>query len=99
MLPLQTAVEGNFPFQKIHINLLGKLPLSSKNANTYILGVIDAFSKYVIAIAIPDKQCKTVAEALTEHVFLKFSVPNLIVSDCGQEFVAEIMRTFEHQKA
>ena len=92
ILPLSVNSECSFPLQRVQIDLLGRLPVGSKSGAVYILGIMCSFSKYVIAVPLQDKQSKTVAEALVEHLILKEGSPLVIVSDLGSEFVSEVFR-------
>jgi transposase InsO family protein len=48
------------------------------------------FSKYGVAVPIRNKEATTVAKALVDHVFLKWSLPFEVLSDQGKEFEAEL---------
>jgi len=52
----------------------------------YILTTVCAFTKYAVAVAIPDKSATTVAHASVENVILKLGCPVSIHSDLGKEF-------------
>jgi hypothetical protein len=79
------------PFETISIDLVGPFP-ETVIGNTYILTIIDHFTRYPIAIPIPDKKPETVAKALKTHVFLAFPFwPTKILSDKGSEFVNPVI--------
>ena len=59
------------PFQMLYIDLVGPLRPSAKG-NTNILTCICAFTRWPIAIPLPNKRTKTIADALYNHVFLQF---------------------------
>jgi hypothetical protein len=59
--------------------------------NKYVLAITDAFTKYAIIVAIPNKEAITVAKAVFENWICKFSVPKVLVSDRGKEFDNQIM--------
>jgi hypothetical protein len=73
----------------VSIDIVGPLPLT-RNNNRYILTIVDNLTRYVVAVAIPDMTANTVAEALTNHYFLIYSPPKIIVSDQGRNFTSEI---------
>lgn len=56
----------------------------------YHMHMVDLTTHYNVSIAIPDKNAKTVSDALHEHLILKFGAPKTILSDLGTEFTAEI---------
>eukprot|EP00775_Hariotina_reticulata_P015062 gene15062-biopygen997 len=47
---------------------------------------IEAFSKYLVAVPLPDKKPETVALAFLRHVLSRFAAPGQVVSDNGAEF-------------
>ena len=87
---LQETTEAQFPFQILHIDLCGPYVLSSQG-NNYILTAVDRYSNWIEAIPIPNKDSKTVAQALLQRVFCQPALPEYLVSDRGGEFTSELM--------
>lgn len=85
---LQVYAAGE-PFQRLAVDILGPLPASNKN-NKYILVVMDYFTKWVEAFALPDQKAETTAEALVNGVISRFGVPIEIHSDQGRNFESEV---------
>ena len=54
--------------------------------NRFILSVIDHLTRFVVLIAIPNKEATTVARKLVERVFSIFGPPETLHSDQGNEF-------------
>ena len=79
------------PMQKVHIDLTGP-HITSSYGYKYILTVICAFTKYLIAVPIRDKMSKVVARALVKHVYLVHGAPELLVHDQGGEFWSDVMK-------
>ena len=46
-------------FERVHLDLFG--PLKTHTGKSYIMTVVDSFSKYARFIVIPDKKASTVA--------------------------------------
>lgn len=62
-------------------------PLSeTKNGNKYILVIVDSFSKYIRAIAVPNKETITACKTILENWCWTFGLPEKILSDLGGEF-------------
>ncbi len=57
-----------------------------------VLVMTDAFTKYSEAIAIPDKQAKTVAVEIFVHWICRFGSPIKIHSDNGTKFVNKLKK-------
>ena len=85
---LQTPQAGE-PWERVSIDITGPHPKSSRQ-NQYILTVIDHFSKWAEAIAIPNHTAIVVAKALLVHVFSRYGTPVQLLSDQGREFQSEL---------
>lgn len=70
--------------ERVHIDLLGPLPVN--NNCKYVMIIVDAYSKFLQLVPLPDKQMVTTSQAFYDHWITLFSVPNLVVSDLGLEF-------------
>lgn len=80
------------PFHTIHMDHLGPF-VRSKDCNTHVLTVVDAFTKYVFIRAVKDLKTKSTIKAL-EKIFYDFGVPSRIVSDRGTSFTSKAFKTF-----
>lgn len=85
--PMKTSA----PFERIAIDILGPLPVTSRR-NRYCLCVVDMFSRYPMIFPIPNQRTSTVATTLLERVFMEFGFPAEILSDRGSNFVSELMK-------
>jgi hypothetical protein len=90
-LPIGRPSAATFPFEKIAIDVLGPLPMTSRK-NRYCLCVVDIFSRYPIIIPVPNQRTSTIATALTEKVFLEYGFPAELLSDRGTNFMSELFR-------
>ena len=72
----------------VGIDLVGEC-LETTTGNKWILTITDHFTRWPIAVAIPDKQASTVAKALYEHLITEHGTPRKILTDQGKEFVNE----------
>eukprot|EP00775_Hariotina_reticulata_P009673 gene9673-biopygen11573 len=68
-----------------HIDLAGPLPVS-KRGSRFVMVAVEAFSKYLVAVPLPDKKPETVALAFLQHVLSRFAAPGQVVSDNGTGF-------------
>lgn len=62
------------PWRRVSRDFVGLLP-RSKKGNTFLFVVVDAFTKYVIMVALKKSQALTTVHILKEQVFVKFGVP------------------------
>lgn len=80
------------PFHTIHLDHLGPF-VRSKEGNTHILTVVDAFTKYVFVRPVKDLKTKSTVKIL-EKIFYDFGVPARIVSDRGTSFTSTTFKSF-----
>ncbi|XP_037789308.1 uncharacterized protein LOC119584712 [Penaeus monodon] len=75
----------NRPFQCVSVDVLSGFSVST-TGNTYLLVLIDNFSRFCGLVPVPDKSATTVARAFLENVISRHNTPNEIVLDNGSEF-------------
>lgn len=88
--PLRSYTAGS-PMEKVHLDILGPLPKSHKG-NSYVLLMVDQFSKWVEAVALPDQTAETVAKAAVDNFFSRFGCPREICTDQGSNFTSHLFR-------
>jgi hypothetical protein len=88
-LPLTITDTPSIVFEKCTIVLVGPLNISM-TGNRYILTVQDDLSKFVIAV----QTAEEVAKAFVDNVILIYGIPQTILSDCGSQFLSEILRQY-----
>lgn len=77
--------------QIIAVDILCLL-LDSSSGNRYILVVMDYFTRWVEAYAIPNQEAATVADKLVTNFFLRFSIPEQLHTDQGRPFESALLR-------
>lgn len=80
------------PFRILHMDYLGPFPRSSRG-NLYILGITDAFSKYIIVAAVKSTKTTTALCKLNE-LTTYFGLPEIIVTDRGSAFTSSAFSQF-----
>jgi len=68
------------PMERLQLDLTGPHPRSKDDGMTYICTCVCAFTKYAVAIPIPDKSAITVARAVVEKCHIKAWVPRCDIS-------------------
>ena len=81
------------PFQMIGMDYLGPFPETS-HGNKYVLTITDYFTKWVLAIPLPNQTAHATAHALHENYICRYGVPEYILSDQGSHFVNNLMVAF-----
>jgi len=69
------SYEANGPGDRYCIDLVGPYPRTKRNKK-YILTVLDAYRRYLISVALPEKTATCVSRALIEEVFFKIGCPH-----------------------
>ena len=88
--PLQSYTCGS-PLDRIHLDVLGPLP-ESKQGNKYILVIIDQFSKWVEAYALPHQGSALIADRLVKKFIATFGIPLEIHTDQGSNFQSALLK-------
>lgn len=79
------------PLERVGIDIVGPLPVS-ENGNSYILVVVDYFTRWTEAYPIPDQKALTVADKFVSEFITRFGVPERLISDQGTDFMSELFR-------
>lgn len=89
---LHPLPKPNVPFQCLHIDHLGPFVKSKKN-NMYILGIIDAYTKFIVLRVVKDTKSKTTISVLRD-VFAMFGTPRTLISDRGTSFTSKEFESY-----
>ena len=76
------------PFEKISLDTVGKFPITP-NKNRHIPTVQDDFSKYCIAVSIPDLKATTIIDAVATTFFSLYGAPRYILMDRRGSFISK----------
>ena len=74
-------------FQHIHLDLVSMPP---SNGFDHLLTIVDRFSRWPAAIPIANISAETVIDALTHGWIANYGVPEVITTDRGSQFSAQI---------
>jgi hypothetical protein len=78
------------PWEKLGIDLMGPFP-RSKNGNTFLLVLVDYFTKWVEMFPLKDGKAHRIVTVLKDEIFTRFGVPRELVSDRGAQFTGHEM--------
>ena len=73
------------------MDLVGLMPLTPRG-NPWILVLMDHFTRWQGALAIPYAKAPVIATTLDEHVFSYFGLPEVIHMDQGAQFECRLMK-------
>lgn len=80
------------PFHTLHADHLGPF-VRSKRGNTYVLVIIDAFTKFINIRAVRDTKTTTAIKVFKEH-FSYFGAPSRLITDRGTCFTSAKFKDF-----
>jgi hypothetical protein len=87
---LQPIPPPEGPFQLIGMDYCGPLKRTPRG-NQYVLCITDYFTRWIVAVAVPDCSAQTTAEALFKEYICRYGVPTVILSDQGTHFHNQLM--------
>lgn len=79
------------PFEKIYMDLIGSLS-KSYTGNTYILTLIDDFSKFAWASAMKYHEANTVSQHFVTQFICLHGQPKYLMTDCDTEFLSKVFK-------
>lgn len=82
---LLQSIHSSAPFETIGMDILGPFN-PTRNGNRYIIVIVDYFTKWVEAFAIPDQSTLEIAKKLVEEVICRHGAPRRILTDQGSNF-------------
>ena len=82
-----TLIKAILPFQHLNVDFKGPLP-TSKNGNSYLLTIIDEYSRFPFAYPSKDMTSRTMLNCFN-HLFSIFGMPGMVHSDRGPNFLME----------
>lgn len=86
--PMEITTSG-VPMERIATDILCELPETDRG-NRHILVVLDYFTKWTEAFALPDMEAETIARTIMEQVIVRFGVPSIIHSDQGRQYESKL---------
>ena len=89
--PLLPVTVPSGPWQYIGVDITGPFPITQRN-NQYVLVVVDHFTRWAEAFAIPDQTTETIADRLLTGIICRYGLPRVIVSDRGSSFVSKLAK-------
>ena len=89
LVPMPVPTE---PFQCVSTDILGPFKPSKATGNIYVLVFICYMTKYAGLVTLQNIRATTIADALIYHVICRHGIPNVLHSDRGTSYFANIVR-------
>ena len=79
-------------FEKISMDIVGPLP-ETKSGNLYILTIQDNFTKYSLAIPLPNHQASTIADPFVKKYICIIGSLKGVLTDQGRDFLSNLLKS------
>ena len=89
--PLKSIEVVPIPFYMIGVDIIGPLN-KTRSGNKYILSVIDYYTKYAEAEALPNQEAETIVRVL-EQIFARHGMPSILLTDQGRNFESHLVKS------
>ena len=84
-----------FPLQRVAMDILGPLPETSHH-NHYIVVMIDTFTRWPEAAAIPNMEAAIVAHVFIDTFISRYGAPVQLHTDQGRQFESHLFQQVCH---
>ena len=88
--PLSDMPLPSARFGSLNLDLVGPLPPSE--GMTYLLTIVDRFTRWPEAIPLPDAKTETVIKGLLRNWLARMGVPTEVVTDRGPQFTSDLWK-------
>ncbi|GFX79583.1 retrovirus-related Pol polyprotein from transposon 412 [Trichonephila clavipes] len=92
--PITPVARPELPFQVVNMDLIGPIDPPSSKGHKYILCLVDQHTRWGEAVPLTSLSAKVTCEALLS-IFSRTGIPNVVTSDNGTNFAAELTKEFE----
>jgi transposase InsO family protein len=82
-----------WPFTQWGLNKVGPLPKLSQGSHTYLLVIVDKFSKWTEVVPVTNQEATTVVKFF-ESIVYRYGVPNNIITDNDTNFTSGEFQEF-----
>ena len=77
------------PWHRVHMDVWSPGG-ESIDGKRYVIGFIDAYTKFVVLVPIPDHTAETISRVVMENIVAVHGPPEILVSDGAPEFVGTV---------
>ena len=88
------SYHAGYPMERVHLDILGPINPHSKSGSTYILVMVDQFTKWVELAALPAQNAELTAKAFLKHFIKNFGCPLEVHTDQGKNFQSDLFTAF-----
>ena len=85
---------ASFPMERVHLDILGPINPRSRSGSSYVLVMVDQFTKWVELAALPAQNPELTAKAFLKHFVVTFGCPLEVHTDQGKNFTSDLFLAF-----
>lgn len=89
--PIEPLVWPKYPFEQVKIDVIGPLEPASARGHRYVLSIVGLCKRWPEVVCMRSLSARATADALLT-VFTRTGIPEVIASDCGTNFTAELTK-------
>ena len=83
-----------YPMERVHLDILGPINPKSRSGSSYILVMVDQFTKWVELAALPAQNAELAAKAFLKHFIVTFGCALEVHTDQGKIFTSDLFLAF-----
>lgn len=92
-IPIEPLARPRYPFERVNVDVIGPLQPPSGRGHKYALCIIDLCTQWPEVVCLRSLSARATCDALL-RVFSSTGIPEVIASDCGTNFTAELTQEF-----
>jgi hypothetical protein len=83
-----------WPFRGWGLDFIDQIHPSSSKGHRFVLIAMDYFTKWTEVVPLKNMTHRKVIEFITEHIFYRFGIPQILTTDQGTSFISKEVREF-----
>ena len=90
----QMSYHAGYPMERVHLDILGPINPKSRSGSSYVLVMVDQFTKWCELSALPAMNAELTAKAFLNHFIVNFGCPLEVHTDQGRNFTSDLFLSF-----
>ena len=88
------SYHAGYSMERVYLDILGPINPHSRSGSTYILVMVDQFTKWVELAALPAQNAELTAKAFLKHFIKNIGCPLEVHTDQGKKFQSDLFTAF-----
>ena len=91
--PMELTTTSTRPLERLSVDIVCPYP-TTVSGKRFVITAQDDLTRFAFSFPVPNHEAETVANVLAKHIFTKFGIPEIILTDQGTEFMSKLMQKF-----